>query len=153
MDDDLKPLFDGSDDDELLHLLWERIERKSARLNRPVNENQRAFFLAWEAVEILNGDGFESLCEMEFALEEYAQSFTKVGLPALGSIVDKVIALVPFEIRATESKFAHIRSVGGELDNLLREFFTASENCGPVIGEFVRRHNADFIQHQSGWPW
>lgn len=101
-DIDMQPLLDGADDERLLAALYMRIARKSVRLHRPTNDCFRAYFLAWEAVEILNGDGFESMLEQEFSLEQYRDAFAAVGMPRVTPIFDRVIALIPGELRNSD---------------------------------------------------
>ena len=152
-DVDLNPLFTRSDSDELLHSLWECIERKSNRLQRSVNDSQRFFFLAWEAVEVLNGDGFRTLLGLDFALNDYAESLVKIGMPELGPIFDRVDGLIPTGLRSpekTSERLAFLLAFDEELDNLLREFLEASKDVIPIMCSYVREHRGDFADFIDG---
>ena len=146
-------LFDGSDDERLIDELWDRIERKSFRLTRAHNDSQRAFFLAWEATIMLNGDGFEYLLEQRFSLEDYAESFVKIGMPQVKPIFDRVGALIPAKLRSPENQkalFAYLHGLFDELKDLLYEFFDASKDIVTNLSRYVREHWNDFAAYADG---
>src|SRR5262245_27248189 len=115
MDDvDLKPSFEGANEERLLCALFDRIRR-------PPNDAQRAFCDAWNATRLLNGDGFEMLLEQDKPLREFADAFLKIGRSRVKPIFDRVITLV----------FMH--SLFEDLTLLLYEFFDVTKDIVPAI--------------------
>jgi hypothetical protein len=139
---DLKPLFDGANDEQLLCALSDRI-----RFPLPRNDSQRAFCDAWNATLMLNGDGFEMLLEQAKPLSEYADAFVKIGMPEVKPTFDRVIALIPAELFAPDKLDDLLEFARGrfeELKLLLYEFFDASKEIVPVISHYVRQNRDDF---------
>jgi hypothetical protein len=144
---DLTPILAGIDDENLLHALWEKINDKSHRLQRPRNAAQRAFFFAWEATEVLNSDGFASLIELDFSLEQYAASFGIVGMAQVQPVFHRVIALIPPEMRNGEHRRDRLEFILGfsnELRTLLHDFLGATRDIIPVLSHYVREHESEF---------
>ena len=144
MDNVLKPLFEGSDDEQAVVELFHRVSPSK-------NNAQRIFYLVWDAVEVLNGDGFGTLLESEISLEEYADCFVKIGMPQVRPIFDQVISLIPFDIRSQADKravFLHLRrwyaDRPGEDNRLLYEFYDKTAGVVPIVCQFVRDHRDDF---------
>jgi hypothetical protein len=143
---DLSSLFAGVNDERLISELLQRIRR--AR-----NDAQCTFCAVWEATELLNGDGFEMLLEQRNPMEGYAQAFVIIGMPQVKPIFDRVLALIPVELRSPENEdalFVHIRGLSDELNILLHEFFVQSKDIVSVISQYVREHQADFAEYVNG---
>ena len=143
---DLKPLFDGADDWRLLWVL----DRK---VRCPRNDAQRTFHIVCEATELVNSDGFEKLMEQDTSLEDYAESFVQIGMPQVKPIFDRVIALLPVELRSRDqetSLFEYIRGRFDELNKLMMEFLQASEDVVAMICRYVRDHRDDFAEYANG---
>lgn len=146
MDDlDLTPLFDGTVDQRLLSVLYQRIRRTR-------NDAQLTFTLVWDVDEMLNGDGFENLLEQDTLLAEYANAFVKVGMPQVRPIFERASLLIPAEIQAPDKlheRMAFIRPISGQLSELLREYFAVTKDLDVNLSCFVRDHREDFEEYSQ----
>ena len=110
-------------------------------------------FLAVDATEILNGDGFGYLLAVDFSLEDYAQAFLAVGMPEVRPIFDRVRALIPVELQAPDKlaeRLAFLRPSFEELNTLLYEFFDVTTDVNAVLSRYVRKHRDDFAEYVDG---
>src|SRR5580692_8213168 len=96
---DIKPLFAGSDDEDLLFVLHRRI-------HNPRTDAQRTFRDAWDAFELVHSDGFEMLLEQSTPLEDYSAAFGKIGMPHVQPIFFRVLALIPPDLRQPQNEKA-----------------------------------------------
>ncbi len=71
---ELSDLLAGSNDEELLSLLYSEI-------GRAANPAQDLFVLVWEASGFIASSGFEWLFEQELSLDQFARMFVEVGFP------------------------------------------------------------------------
>ena len=137
---DVGPLFAGADDEGLLFALRHMIRS-------PRNDAQCTFCIALDATELLNGDGFESLFEQTTSLEEYAAAFASIGMPQVQPIFDRVLALIPPDLRMPKNEEAlcdHLRDRFDELKGLASEFYRASTDVVSKLARYVRAHQGDF---------
>jgi hypothetical protein len=142
-DVDFAPLFAGSDDQRLLFELCYAIRS-------PRNEAQRTFCTAWTAAEFVSSDGFETLFEQVTPLEEYAAAFATIGMPQIPPIFDRVLALIPPELRHPQNEealFEHLRALFLDLKQLAEEFDDASRGFVPKIADYVRAHRGGFSEY------
>jgi hypothetical protein len=140
---DFGPLFAGCDDNLALFALHRTIRS-------PQNDAQRTFCTVWTAVELLNGDGFEMLFEQVTTLEEYAAAFATIGMLHVAPIFDRVLALIPPDLRHPpdqQALFAHLRTKFEELKQLAYDFYDESRNFVPKIAGYVRAHRNDFSEY------
>jgi hypothetical protein len=140
---DLGPLFAGCDDEHALFALHRKIRS-------PQNDAQRTFATVWTAAELLNSDGFEMLFEQVTSLEEYATAFATIGMPQVPPIFDRVLALIPADLRHPQNQealFAHLRTLFEELKQLAHEFYDESRDFVPKIAGYVRAHRSDFSEY------
>ena len=80
-------------------------------------------------------------------MEEYAEAVAEVGMPQLKSIFDRVLALVPDELRKPEnhtSLFKHLRGLFEELKQLAYESYKASDDSPAIVARYVRKHSDQF---------
>jgi len=148
---DLKPLLSGIDDEFLIFALYHKMMDVGGR--RTVIQN--AFYLAWEATELINSDGFEKLVEQAPTLEEYSKAFDNIGMTQVCLVFQKVISLLPANLRMRNEEnrypdeaklFNDVGNHYDELYQLMCEFFEASESVVEVLGHFVREHREHFIK-------
>jgi hypothetical protein len=140
---DVGPLFAGTDDEGLLFALRRMIRS-------PRNDAQRTFCIALDATELLNGDGFEILFEQTTSLEEYAAAFAKIGMPQVQPIFDRVLALIPPDLRMPkneEALFDHLRGQFDDLKGLAYEFYRASKDVVSTLARYVRAQQGDFSEY------
>jgi hypothetical protein len=140
---DVRPLFAGADDEGLLFALRQMIRS-------PRNDAQRTFCIALDAMELLNGDGFEILFEQTTSLEEYAAAFARIGMPQVQPIFDRVLALIPPDLCMPENEealFDHLRGLFDDLKRLAYEFYGASKDVVPKLARFVRAQQGDFSEY------
>jgi Domain of unknown function (DUF4375) len=122
----------------------------------PRTDAQRTFCVACDATAMLNGDGFEILFEQSTSLEEYAAAFAEIGMPQVQPIFDRVLNLVPLELRtptnevAEESLFNHLHGIFDDLKALAYEFYGATKEVAPTLDRYVRAHRNDFAEYLGG---
>lgn len=141
-------LITGTDDELLLFTLSRRISNAS-------NEAQRTFCTVWEAAEFLPSDGFESLLEQATPLEEYAAAYARIGMPQIAPLFDRVLALIPPELRSPEkeeARFRHIHGLFEKLKQLLYEYLDSTADLLPTMAQYVREHRSDFTAYFEGPP-
>jgi hypothetical protein len=150
-DAELKSLFAGVEDEQLLYALYDKVTRNRAR-----SSLENSFCLVWESSEMINGDGFEMLIEQIPSLEEYSQAYTDVGMPQVSEVFARVIALIPTEMRQRsegngeyiETKlFQYIHEHFEVLNQLMLEFFDASKEEIAILGQFIRDHPEEFAKY------
>ena len=115
----------------------------------PQNEAQHAFHYAMEAVYLIASDGFEKLFEQEPSMEEYCEALVQVGIPQAKPVFDRVLALVPDELRKPENDkalFAHLRRLFDELRRLAVEFDDATADCEATAASYLRQHRDQFVE-------
>jgi hypothetical protein len=138
----LEAVLAGSEEDSDLWALY-------LSITNPKNEVQRAFHRAFEALVLISSDGFEKIFEQETSLEEYAEAVTEVGMPHLEPIFDRVLALVPDELRKPwneKALFDHLHGLFEELKRLAYDFYDASADSPATMARYVRRHRDQFKQ-------
>ena len=142
---DLESLFAGADDEHLLFGLRRMIRS-------PRNDAQRTFCLACDATEMLNGDGFEILFEQTTSLEEYSAAYAKIGMPQVQPIFDRVLNLVPLDLRMPKNEeaekvlFNHLQGLFDDLKDHASEFSDSTGDVLSKLADYVRAHPADFSE-------
>lgn len=139
---ELESLLTGDDDEPVLNALWQAIGSAS-------NDAQRTFCTVWEAAEFLPSDGFELLLEQATPLEEYAEAYARVGMSQIPPLFDRVLALIPQELRRPENQgamFEHVRGLFEPLKRLLYDYLDLSADLVPKVALYVRNHRSDFAQ-------
>jgi len=145
---DLGLLFAGVDDECLLLAL-------RFQMRDPRNDVQRTFCLAWDAVALVNSDGFEMLLEQGSPLEDYAGALGKIGLPQAEPIFAHVLALIPPHLLLPENQqglFEHLQSLFEKLKGLAYEFSDASAQVVPIVSHYGRQHRDDFQEYAGSGP-
>ncbi len=144
MADDVADIVTGSNDEDLLYQLYTRIERAHSPA-------QSLFVDAWELSSFIASDGFEILFEQERSLDEFAQVFVDIGFPEALPIFQKAKAVVPDAMltREYDSELReHLASNFDRLKELLYEYFDISNaHLMPALGDFVRKHKGEFVEH------
>jgi hypothetical protein len=123
--------------------LWELY----VSLSVPKNDAQRNFSRAWEALELIGSDGFEKLFEQDTSLEAYADALDAVGMSQMRPVFNRVLGLVPVELRRgsrEDELFSHLVGLFDELKQLAYDSYDASTDRGPIIARYVRGHAGDF---------
>ena len=142
---DLAPLFAGYNDEQLLFELHHSIRV-------PCNDSQRTFVSVWEAYELLHSDGFEMLIEQNTSLEEYAKGFATIGMTRIPPIFDRVMALIPPNLRLPQNQealFEHLQTLFEDLKGLSHAFYDASSDFVLKVADYVRSHRTDFSEYAS----
>lgn len=144
MTGNLDDILTGSDDEDLLHELYTRIEP-------PCNSAQGLFVDAWELSGFIASDGFEFLFDQERSLAELAQVLVDIGLPEALPIFEKVKVVVPDSILAKDYEDGlrdHLTDNFDRLKELLYEYLDVSDaRLLPAFGEFIRKHKESFADH------
>ena len=138
----LEAVLAGSDEDTHLWNLY-------LSTTGPTNEAQHAFHYAMEAMILIGSDGFEKLFEQDPSMEEYSEALVEVGIPQVKPIFDRVLALIPDELRKPENDkalYSHLRSLFEELRLLASEFNDATADGGWAAARYVRLHRDQFVE-------
>jgi hypothetical protein len=141
MANNIADILSGSNDEDLLHQVYTRIQP-------PRNPVQKLFVNAWELSEFVASDGFEILFEQDRSIDEFSKLFADIGFPEALPIFAKVKAVVPDDMLAGECDSAlhdHLANNFDRLKELLHEYLDiANARLLPAFGQYVRDHKEDF---------
>jgi hypothetical protein len=142
MDHKFPALFRGSADEFSLSDLY-------FRMRAPKNPAQITFFRVWEAITLINSDGFEKLYEQSTPMESYAAAFVQIGLPRVKYLFDHADSLIPLAIRQSKDRplYEALRNSFDEFKLLANRFSDETAHAESIVGDFLAHHRADFSQY------
>jgi hypothetical protein len=122
------------------------------RKRTPRNGSQEALLRAWDAIELVHSDGFESLIEQSVPLDEYAAALAEVGMATAAPIVKRVqelLAGAPHD-DDSEAYWTFVHDHFDSLKRLAEDFWAQSVNSDQLLLQYVNDHRPEFAEYLSG---
>lgn len=130
---------------------WQSFRDLFHRKRSPNNAPQAALLLAWDAIELVHGDGFEALVEQPVPLERYAAALTEVGMIEAAPVVMRVQELLGSAPRENCDAFwGVVREHFDGLRRLAEEFWDKTLNSDEVLHRYVRNRPEEFAEYLPG---
>jgi hypothetical protein len=120
------------------------------RKRAPRNASQETLLRAWDAIELVHSDGFESLIEQPVPLDEYAAALAEVGMLTAASIVKHVQELLAGAPRGDDNAYwSFVQDHFDGLKRLAEDFWAQSVNSDEVLLQYVNDHRPELAEYLS----
>lgn len=114
----------------------------------PRNPSQEALLQAWDAIQLVHGNGVEALLEQSVPLATYAAALAEVGMlktvPVLMRVQQRIAGSAPGD---GDASWSFVREHFDSLKRLAEEFWDTSVNSDEVLMQYVKDHGSEFAEY------